>query len=437
MKTATLRALHLVLVASLAGALGAAQAQEITANSVAIPARPALPPQSKLRQVALPEGDVQGFDIDFASGTGRTKYRSAEWLSQGYQGIRFKGAGRSVTHLRPVGEHTVFFDRHAGVVWLEDLTVHCGSRTGIFAGLEHIGMAVVPQFKLVLRNVDVVTDPPKAGANPLDKTTVWPVFANQVNLDFQNVTINGLNSAEHDIYDHGVASADGIRLDRVTFTASGAQQLKVRNSPTEVQFVAGARIVVTRCSFANWYQPGSWRGGSGICLEGSHADLFVDGCTFWAGGAISGGGVYDDLGAGIRASCIMIDDASGDGYSVTDGAIGTGFANGDIVIQNSGFYGGPGVENLSKQIRIGGLGPGRTGPNARKVCRSLSITNCAAYGQRLQWQFSDIPDGKLSITGCNGPANRELAETLGWDVRFQALIPTSTRLVPVSEGIVR
>lgn len=402
-----------------------------------------LPRPKDLHFISLAEGDVGGFDIDYRSNTGRTKYSSSEWRELGKKGVKFKGADRDLTHVRPVGEHCIFFDSNPGVVWLEDMTVHAGTRTAVFSGMEHVGQPVKPGFKLVMRNVRVVADAPTITGQLF--STVWLLFLNNCDLDLQNVILDGSFAAEHDIYGHGFSSGEWV-IDRLVTTGSGSQGVKMRNSPNEVQFVPNARITIRNSDLRNWMRPGGWRGGAAITLEGSHASLDVDSCIFWGGDFASGGGLAKDLPASQRAFAIAIDDAGGDCYSVVDGAIGTGIANGDIRITNCGFDGGPGAEGLSKQIRIGGLGSGRDGPNGRKVARSVTITGCGAYGLRanpadsrtgLQWQFSDIPAGKLRVSGCNTPEIREMAQALGLDTTFETMIPTASRLVPVSEGLVR
>jgi len=378
----------------------------------------------RLMDIQLPAGDVQGFDIDYSAGTGRRKYTSAEWLDKGFDGVRFIGAGRLATRIRPVGDQAVLVDRHNGIVRFENLTLLCGARQGIWFGLEHKDQPIAPKFALHMKQVEVTTD----GTLPNQQHgTVWPLFGYQSDVWLEDVTISARFSAEHASYWHGFAK-DGLRWNRVAVPASGAESCKVRNSPSETAWVPGARIWLTACRLGDWYQPWSWRGGGGLVVQGGGSDIIVQGCLFQGGGQLEGPPM---IPASQRTRAIMIDDSGGDFFSATDGKVGRGFANGHVLIRGCGFAAGPGNENLSQVIRVGSLGSGQ------KVARTLNIEGCAVYGERLQLQLTDIPSGRLNVRGCNTPAIKDLASMIGLDTRHEALIPLADRLSPVSAGLTR
>lgn len=368
-------------------------------------------------EIALPEGDVQGFDIDYSAGTGRTKYASAVWLDQGYAGVVFRGKGRDKTHIRPVGDQAILVGRHDGIVTLQDLTVHCGSRQGIWFGLANKANPVDPNFRLRLRNVRIVADPPAPSS--LDRhTTVWGVFSYQADLDFDDVEFDLRYSAEHASYAHHFARA-GLLWKRVRVIACGAEGCKVRNEPDEGVKVPGAKIVVQHCSFADWNQPWSWRGGAGMTVQGGGYDVYVDQCRFKAPSTTPG-----------HAHSLMIDDGGGRFYSAKGGGVGEGFANGYVVVTNSGFHGGVGSDNYTPIIRAGNFLQNQPW----KVAKGLLVRNCGAWGEHVQVQMSDLPQGKVSITGCNTPWLSEWARVHNIDTSHEAVVTLRDRIKPLSEG---
>ncbi len=370
-----------------------------------------------LYEVRLPAGDTLGFSIAFPGYSGHAKkYDPAEWLSKGYQGVRFIGHPEG-THIRPGNaDATVLVDRHPGSVSFEGVTIHCGKRQGIFFGLEHKSLPTEPLFKLKLRGSTVLADTPTSGSQ---HSTVWGNFSYQADLDFEDVVFEMERSAEHASYAHGF-SQKGLRWKRVKVNASGAEGCKVRNSPSETRFVKGATVALQDCSFKAWNQPWSWRGGAGVVLQGSGCNLLVERCAFW--GRAPGNS---------HSRCLMVDDSSGDFYSADTGAVGRGFANGHIIVRDSGFTGAEGPEWLSPILRIGSLGSGQ------KVARSVLIERSAFYGKNLSLQLSDVPAAKLTVKGCNTPALRDFAAAVGFETAHEALLPLAGRVVPVSHGLLQ
>jgi len=392
--------------------------------------------------IELPAGDVDGFAVDLTGWTGhRRHYYSSGavlaglhpdkarqlraeampgsfWLDRGHPGVRFRGAGIGKTHVRPNGvEDTIIVDRHRGRVLLEDLTVHCGSRKGVFFGLVHKGAPVVPEFKLEATRVYMVSDPPAEGAG---FSTVWGFFGYQSDVVLRDVRIFHRFGAEHASYWHGFAR-DGLLWENVVVESSGSEQCKVANRPSECDRVATARIVVDGCTFQDWKQPGSWRGGGGCVFQGTGVDIVVRRSRFFGG-------------AGDRSRALMIDDGGLDYYGAVDGLPGEGPANGRVWVLESGFFTGPGVgTELSLAMRAGNLNRNA----GHDVVRSLIVRGSAFYGTRTQVQLGDVPAGKLELSGCNTPAIAQLCALLGYPNAPETYIPLRDRLSLVSEGLRR
>jgi hypothetical protein len=268
--------------------------------------------------IPLGPGDHNGFDIDFQGWTGNNvKYQSSQWLSQGYDGVLFQGAGKGLTHIRPVADTNILVGLHDGIVAFEDLTIHCENQSGRGKGL-HMGLSnpkgpVYPKFKAILKNVDVVCE----------NRAVWGLFSYQCDWELEDVTFDLANLNEHGLYCHGFAK-EGVVIDNLTSHGTGAECLKFTARPSECQWVPNAWIIVRGANIANWYQPWSWRGGAGFVSQGSSAHILIQDSLFWGG---------EDSN---RGRCIMIDDGWPRFYSSLDGTKGEGPAQGHVIIRRTG-----------------------------------------------------------------------------------------------------
>jgi hypothetical protein len=366
----------------------------------------------RLFEIPLPEGDVQGMDIGYAGGDNRTKLNPADWLEQGYDGVRLIGKGVGRTHLlAEEGYHnsTLFVGGHNGIVSLESCTLHVAK-----AKAWHQGLAlqpVYPKFCMRLRNVDVVAD----GVNPDGGRRVWGLFPYQCDQDLEDVTFHTADIAEHASYCHGGFAQSGLLWKRVVVNGCGSQACKVRFAPNEGRWVKGARIQLIEVSIKGAGQPHGWRGGGGLVVEGGNADIHVQRCGFY--------------GRPGEFRHLMVDDGSGAFRSGT-----APFANGRVIVDACGFMGGPGSESYSPIMRVGSTAQNPEWPTAKAVL----ITGCAVYGTRVLGQFSNIPDGKLLVTGCNTPALKDIANAYGFDTRYEAqLVGASGTFVPFSAGVQR
>lgn len=365
---------------------------------------PTMAPTQRIYEVRLPEGIQRGFDVQF-HGDNRQRYD----IPPGYTGLRVIGAGRGLTHLvagdDTYHDSTVFCGPFDGTLQLESLTIHGARRKAIHAGLAK--QKILKNFAVRLRDVDVVADPPKADGI----RTVWGTFGYQVAFDFEDVTFWYEHSNEHASYLHGMAG-DGLRWNRVRVEGSGAEGCKVRSSPSEVAYVAGAKIQLTRCSFKAWNQPWSWRGGAGAVFQGTGANILVEQCEFWGGAGTA------------KCRALMIDDGSGD-------YVGPGPANGFVVVRGCGFSAGPGSADYSPVIRVG-----PTATTTQPTVKGFLMERSGAYGAHLLLQASNVPRAQLVVRSCNTPDIKEFAAAQGVDTAQEVFIATPKDFRPLSKGII-
>lgn len=369
---------------------------------------------TRLFEIRLPEGDIPGFDI--TSGrweNGARRYDPATWLSQGYDGVRFIGAGPGRTRIIPAPGiwKNITIDQHPGVTRLEGVSVHGRGLAAIYAGPIRRGR--VKGFTLELEDFELIAEEPTA-ADP--GRVAWGAFTYQCNLVIRNGVVWWGPAREHAFYQHGYADGRGGLFDGIDFRECAAECIKARFDPREIEWAGPlAALRVSDCRFFDWYRPHSSRGGAGITAQGLGGHLAIEGNEFWAPAS--------------STRCVMVDDGLNTGaprfYSATNGAPGTGFATGHVVIRRNLFVAGPGTENLSPVIRVGNLADGD-----HSVCQSLALEENAVYGRRLQVQLSDIP--ALRVRGNNSPAARAYAAMRGVDVSQEALVPTRDRAIPLS-----
>lgn len=380
--------------------------------SAPAPSAARAPAAEVLYEVRLPAGTVPGFDVMFR-GDNRTRYT----LPAGFTGFRFVGAGRGLTHVQaphgPTEYHdsAIFIGPFNGPVVLESMTIHGARRKAVHAGLATKSLVngkylvtrpVLPQFQLRMRDVEVVADVLPDGRRP-----VWGVFTYQCDVDIQDSTFYWREGVEHASYEHGYARR-GSTWDNVDVIGSGAEGSKVRNDSQEIQWVRGAQVVRRNCEFRDWYQPWSWRGGGGIVLQGTGADVLIEKCRFYGA-------------EGQRSRCVMIDDGgirvdgTPDYYSASNGAPGGEFANGWVIIKKCAFFSGPGPDWWGLTIRVGNL----YAVTPHKVARGVLIEDCGVWGRKVMGQFSHSP---LLIRRCNTPAIKSTCDGLGMDTGAEAQI---------------
>lgn len=371
--------------------------------------------------VDLPVGDtIGGWNIDFDGWTGnQKKLHSSQWLSQGYDGILFKGKGRGLSRIRPIADDNFFVGPHNGLVGFESCTIGVKSFVGkgkaIHMGLANPNGPINEKFKCVLRDVDM----------DAEGQFVWGLFGYQCDWELTDVHFlpTMAQGHEHNHYSHGYAKY-GVHYKNVIEDGCGAECVKNTARPSECRWVPNALIHLENCVFKNWNQPWSWRGGAGFTAQGSSANILIEGCRYYGGTTMD------------RARCIMFDDSGYEFYNAINGTPGQGPANGHVIIRNTGgALNGVSQPWNNKIVNFGSLA-GRTPPH---IARTLLMENCGFYGENtfvgLSGPGGDAFFGPAAIRGCNTPEIRDLMANLGFRVDVESKIAGPTGLIPLSQGI--
>lgn len=383
--------------------------------------------------IELPAGDVNGFLIDWTAGWSPTvkRYQSSQWLSAGFDGVCFRGAGKHVTTIKPdnsMVQDNIFVVQHNGIVKFENLSIETGQAgkgKAVHMGFANPSGPIHEKFALHLKNVSI--ECPVRG--------VWGLFGYQCDFVLEDVELNCYKTNEHALYAHGF-SKNGILYDRVK-VESGAEGLKATARPSECRWVGPIlpSIIVRNSIFKNWNAPWSWRGGAGICVQGASANVLVEYTQFW-------GHVYNDASGNVtrdQGRCIMIDDSGADFYDVESGlpqAQGGKTANGHVVVRLSGLSHTGRYQPWNNNImRVGTLAPWRPNP---WCALSVKINNCGVFGDNSFVSMSGGPNGSvknlIKVQGCNTDLIRDTMDGLGMyhDIESKLNVPSGLR--PVSQG---
>ncbi len=362
-------------------------------------------PTPNLLDIVLPAGPVPGFDVGWSGWTGsnRANYNPQEWLGAGYEGVRFLGSGRELSHVVPelagsiAADSTVFVGRGCGIVRFEALTVHCATRKGIHVGFEGVG-SPIPPLTVELIDLDMIADPPAPGRT---HSTVWGLFTYNAAVICKRVRFAMEYSAEHAFYAHGF-SPPGVVWENVIVEAAGAECCKAVCRPGESLWHPGCSVILRHCELRNWYQPHSWRGGAGLVAQGAGVNVMVSDTLFVGGDTPS------------RAKCIMVDSEPFRGnqprhYGALTGFPGGSPANGWVFINRCGVMAGPGPSWYSPMIRCAPNGD----VGLVATARGVMIKDSNVYGDHLAVQLANIENGRVVVKDCNTPGLHSLAQALG------------------------
>lgn len=397
----------------------------------------AAPAQERLFTIPLPEGDVGSINVGWwNNGTGThtnppgLKLDPNNWLSQGYTGVRFVGAGVGKTRVRCTSWDgcTISVIRHAGVVSFEQMTIYWGPDRMSNLGEQNIAKGLVPEFAARFIDCDMIAEVRtvaiKAGEPAVQSRPKWGVFGYNVDLYMENVRIDGKAAVEHDIYIHGFAKQGALIVDCVLESA-GAEGLKVRSDATETAY-AGPQpnIVVRDTTFRDWHQQWSWRGGAAIVIQGGASDVLIERCQFWARTG------PDPVPGNARSHCVMVS-SEGNSYDILTGAVGTGFGNGYVLVRQCVMEGRSDFDWSNAILRVAVNG------GSQLAARGVLVEDSGLWGEKMTVQLGSIPRGMTLIRRCNTAAIRRVSRSLGMQAATEAMIPTATRLVPVSEGFAR
>lgn len=423
------------------------------------------PSEPNLYTIELGPGDHGSINVGWFS-NGAEKLDPQTWLDQGFDGVRFVGAGVDVTHVRCTSWDgiTLAVGRHNGVVQFENMTVHAGHEKGAHFGEQNYGKVIAPRFQVRLLNVKGVVDSPesyrdrravKAGdAAPYTGTLVaagkpdvqiakkgdeiphagmlvglprrpkWFWFSYNCDLYMRKVRTYAADLVEHSLYAHGFARF-GLDIDECEFDGSGSQQVKVRSDASETGWAGPEQAIkIRRTHFRDNMRVWSWRGPGMIVIEGGASSVFIERCFFW-GGTPSPGVQIGDRSRAIAISC------EGNSYAHRTGEIGTGFGNGWVVIRECAAFGAADNFWHNEIIRCGRNG------GTQQSARGFLLERSGVYGRNVQVQLGAIPAGRAVIRGCNTPQIAEILRGMGMETSPEAVIATASRLVPIGEGFVR
>lgn len=421
-------------------------------------------PGARLFDIVLPPGDSGSINVGWYR-NGATRLDPTEWLRQGYKGVRFIGAGVDVTHVRCTSWDgiTVAVGRHAGIVRLENLTLHAGSNQATQFGEQNLGRTITPGFRVELKNVRAVVDSPetyrerrpiaageaaaydgtleapnfpplrlaKGETSPRAGVLVgeprrpkWLLFAYNADLLARDCIFDARQAVEHAAYWHGFAHY-GALVERCRFEGAGSQNWKTRSDATETAWAGpDVRIVIRDCTFRESGEPWTWRGPGHVVLEGAAAHVLIERCVFWGGGPVG------QLTAKDRCKCVMIS-SEGLSYDRATGAVGTGFGNGHVLVRECVAYAASEVDWGNTVMRCGRNG------GSQWSAESFTLEHVGAWGPKVIVQTGEVPTGRMIIRDCNAGAQVTYAQSIGMPTAPEATYPTAVRRVPLSEGIVR
>lgn len=208
-----------------------------------------------LYEITLPSGDVDGPNIGWFS-NGNPIIDPQTWLALGYDGVRYRGQGVGVTHMRASGwdGNCISIGRHGGIVQFENMTIHCGYNKAIVAGEQNTGRVREPKFQIRLIGCRIETDEP---------FEYW-VREDKVRIDGSN---RGTGYAVNDI------------LTFTTGTFSVAAQVKV----TAVNGVGGVTQVVKQTVGSYTVNPVFGAGDSPTGGSGTGVKMDLGARPYWGG----------------------------------------------------------------------------------------------------------------------------------------------------------
>lgn len=419
----------------------------------------------RLYVIELGPGDHGSINVGWYK-NGAQQLDPQAWLSQGYDGVVFRGAGVDVTHVRCTSWDgiTLAVGRHNGVVRFENMTVHSGHEKASAFGEQNIARALSPSFRVEIENVKGVVDSPEsyrerrtvnggdkapyegtltASGKPdvyllkgadiphvgtligLPRRPKWFWFAYNCDLILRNVQTFGADLVEHNLYAHGFARY-GLDIDGCLFDGSGSQHVKIRSDAFETAWAGPEQVIrIRRTTFRDNMRPWSWRGPGMIVCEGTACHVYIWRCLFY------GGVPYPGVNIADRSRAIQIS-SEGNSYAHKTGEIGgNGFGNGVVWISECAAFGAADNFWSNEIVRCGRNG------GSQSSARLFLMDRCGVWGRNVQVQLGAIPTGKAVVRNCNTPEIVEICRGLGFETSPEAVIATASRLVPLSSGFAR
>jgi hypothetical protein len=382
----------------------------------------------RLKEIPLPEGDVGSINIGRPNNGAQIRLDPDACLAEGYDGFRLVGKGIGRTQLRCTSWDgvTVAVRRFNGVVQLEGLSYFAGKSRAIDFGEQNFdgqrradGSLILgtqritcPKFQLRLYEVaGAVPDPAELGG----VRATWLNMLYNADEHYRDTTLDATQAMQHIRYRHGPAYR-GSLVERGTFVGSAGEEWKDRGDITETAW-AGPNVwtLIKRCAFQLWGMPhGDYSTGAAIVQQNGCSHGLVEDTVF--------------RGRDQHPGCIMLS-ANSDSYDMETGQVDKGFGNGVWVVRRCGLTGANEAGFWNNQI----VNVYRhSGPPMAAM--GFSLEDSGAYGKNSALGLNAMPRGSVFVVRCNTPTLKAIAEGQGFNTQHETVIPTSTRLVPVSEG---
>lgn len=404
------------------------------AAEIQVPKKAAAVGGLRLKEIVLPAGIVQGFDVEWPSNTGN----SAKHTLDGFDGIKFAGQGKDLTHVvpSPSGWITCFLGPGAKHVEFHGMTIHGARTRAVHQGIENIPAngGTFQNCTLIFADCHIQADEPGSapwvvtskytdpatGALLPGQTSTWGIFTYNADIFASRCSFDWKRGAEHALYAHGMGLR-GILIDECDFQTSGGECVKLATRPGEAFWLPNQTVLVQNSTFRDWGpQPWSWRGGGGVVIQGGGANVYVQGCQFFGGPGHA------------KSRAVMIDDGGWMRfYSALDGTPGKGPANGWVLIQDTLIV-GDGKPEWGLCARVGTLSPGA----GIDVARGYGVIGCGIYSlsDTCKVEIGQVLGGNVLIERCNTPEIRSIVDAIV-PVHAEAMIAGSAGSAVLSKGM--
>lgn len=384
-----------------------------------------------LYELRLPAGDVGSINIGWGNNGAQIKLQPESWLPSGFDGIRIIGH-KDGTSLRCTSWDgvTLAVRRHNGVVQVENVQGYAGVRAFAQFGEQNFDgdrradgsliqgtqRVTCPKFMLRVYESRLFVPPPAALGGVRG---MWLLFGYQQDGHLRDVVLDAREAKQHIEYLHGNA-LKGTFWERVKALGAGSEIKKNRSDASETAW-AGSEVwqVLKNCELREFGQPhGDYNEGGAIVMQNSASHGLVEDCVL--------------RGRDQHAGCVMLS-SEGNSYDIMTGKLNRGHGNGAWVVRRSGLYGSNVGGFWNNELVNVYTGKGTTA----KAVQGFLMGESGCYGQNSQLSLSGVPAGTCFIEDSNTEAIKARARALGFDTTYQTVIPTSQRLVPVSEGYAR
>lgn len=365
----------------------------------------------KMKEIRLPAGDLGSVAIDWPNNGARMRLASAEWLSQGFDGVRLIGDGQQYMRCTSWDGNTFAVGRHAGVVQLEGVHLWAGTNTAYFIGMQNFTGRVEPKFQFRFLQSRMSATPPEEQGGVRSK---FVGFGNNYDEWLADVVIDAVQAKQHGRYRHGSASR-GDLWESVRCEASGECK-KDRPEANETAWPGSNVWSITRnCALENWGQEwGDWTEGAGLVYQNAGCNVLVEDTL-----------LRGRLG---HLKCLHLA-ANANSYDIDTGRVGVGYGNGFVVVRRCGMTGA--AEGFWNNSMVNVY---RDAGASHMAAKGIIIEDSALYGKNSIVSANAVPSHRFLVQRCNTPEARAQATHLGIDTRVETTIPTASRLVPVSAG---